>query len=126
MRYIDYDEYTSIGGTLDETTFNQVIVAACALVDRFTFKRLRDVETISENVAACIRDLCDYIYLNNSASNRAVASKSQSAGGVSESESYVTKSNEDLRAEMYDIVLNYLCIETDDNGTPLMYKGVRQ
>jgi hypothetical protein len=73
-------------------------------------------------VKACVRDLVEYI-ANNVSSGKAVASKSQSAGGVSESESYATKTTDEINAEMLCIVYDYLIGEKDDNGTPLMYRG---
>lgn len=123
MRYLTYDEYISIGGTLDKTAFERVIVAACMVVDRHTQKRLQAVYEPSEAVLACIRDLCEYIYRDNDLRGRQLASKSQSAGGVSESETYATKTGQEVNAEMCNIVYRYLSTETDDNGTPLMYRG---
>ena len=63
-------------------------------------------------------------YLANNVSGvKAVTSKSQSAGGVSESESYATKTDDDVNSEMLNIVYDYLETEKDDHGTPLMYRG---
>ena len=69
-----------------------------------------------------MRDLVEYL-ANNVSGIKAVTSKSQSAGGVSESESYATKTDDEINAEMLNIVYDYLATETDDNGTPLMYRG---
>lgn len=123
MRYLTYDEYINIGGTLDETSFKRVIVAACAVVDMYTQNRLQAAVEISEKVHYCVRDLCEYLDINNGMSYKAVTSKSQSAGGVSESESYATKSSDDVKAEMYNIVYMYLSTEYTEEGVPLMYKG---
>jgi hypothetical protein len=60
---------------------------------------------------------------NNVSSGKSVTSKSQSAGGVSESESYSNKTSDEINAEMLCIVYDYLISEKDDNGTPLMYRG---
>lgn len=123
MRYLTYDEYINIGGELEKTAFERVIIAASAVVDSYTQNRLHNVSELSEAVGACVRDLCEYIYANNSPKPQTVASKSQSAGGTSESETYAIKSNQDVRSDMYGIVYNYLYSECDDNGTPLMYRG---
>ena len=69
-----------------------------------------------------MRDLVEYL-ANNVSVVKAVTSKSQSAGGVSESESYATKTDDDVNSEMLNIVYDYLATEKDDNGTPLMYRG---
>lgn len=125
MRYLTYDEYINIGGTLDETAFERVVVAARAVVDMYTQNRLRASLEVSERVQCCVRDLCEYLDANNNTSHKAVTSKSQSAGGVSESENYAIKSSEDVRTEMYNIVYIYLSTETDNAGVPLMYRGCR-
>ena len=122
MQYLTYEEYTEIGGTLDLTAFKRNIDRACGFIDTHTQNRLQGVLEASQRVKACVRDLVEYI-ANNVSSGRAVASKSQSAGGVSESESYATKTIDEINAEMFCIVYDYLLNETDDFGTPLMYRG---
>ena len=122
MTYLTYEEYTEIGGTLEETAFKRNIDRACGFVDTHTFNRLQGVLSVSQGVKACVRDLVDYLAINVS-SGRVVSSKSQSAGAVSESENYATKTNDELNADMFNIVYDYLLGEKDDLGTPLMYSG---
>ena len=122
MQYLTYEEYTSIGGTLDSTAFARYIDRACGFVDLHTQSRLQSVLEVSQRAKACVRDLVEYLAANVS-SGKLVTSKSQSAGGVSESESYATKTTDEINAEMLCIVYDYLISETDDNGTPLMYRG---
>ena len=122
MQYLTYDEYQEIGGTLDLTAFNRNIDRACAFIDASTQNRLQSVLEVSTKVKACVRDLVEYL-ANNVSSGKAVTSKSQSAGGVSESESYATKTLDEINAEMLCIVYDYLATEKDDCGTPLMYRG---
>lgn len=121
MQYLTYEEYQEIGGTLDLTAFERNIDRACGFIDIHTFNRIQGVLAVSRRVKVCVRDLVEY--LANNVSGAAVTSKSQSAGGVSESESYATKTSEDSNAEMLDIVCGYLLFEKDDCGTPLMYRG---
>ena len=122
MIYLTYDEYVGIGGTLDLTAFNRNIDRACGFVDLHTKSRLQSVLEVSQRAKACVRDLVECL-ANNLSGAKAVTSKSQSAGGVSESESYATKTDDEINAEMLNIVYDYLATETDDNGTPLMYQG---
>ena len=122
MQYLTYEEYTEIGGALDLTAFKRNIDRACGFVDLHTQSRLQSVLEVSQRVKACVRDLVEYL-ANNVSGEKAVTSKSQSAGGVSESESYATKTNDEINAEMLNIVYDYLATEKDDNGTPLMYRG---
>ena len=122
MQYLTYEEYTEIGGTLDLTAFKRNIDRACAFIDASTQNRLQSVLEPSTKVKACVRDLVEYL-ANNVSSGKSVTSKSQSAGGVSESESYETKTADEINAEMLNIVYDYLASEADDRGTPLMYRG---
>ena len=122
MQYLTYEQYLNIGGELEETAFKRNIDRACSFVDLHTQNRLQSVSAVSDRVMACVRDLVDYLESNFS-SKKAVTSKSESAGGVSQSESYVSKSADETRAEMLNIVYDYLIMEKDKNGTPLMYRG---
>lgn len=122
MQYLTYEEYQEIGGTLDLTAFNRNIDRACGFVDLNTQSRLQSVLEASQRVKACVRDLVEYL-ANNMSSGKAVTSKSQSAGGVSESESYAAKTTDEINFEMLNIVYDYLATEKDDYGTPLLYRG---
>ena len=122
MQYLTYEEYTEIGGALDLTAFMRHIDRACGFVDLHTQSRLQSVLEVSARVKACVRDLVEYL-ANNVSSGKAVTSKSQSAGGVSENESYATKTTDEINFEMLNIVYDYLETEKDDYGTPLLYRG---
>lgn len=122
MQYLTYEEYQEIGGTLDLTAFVRNIDRVCGFIDLHTQSRLQSVLEVSQRVKACVRDCVEYLAANVS-SGKAVTSKSQSAGGVSESESYATKTLDEVNAEMLNIVYDYLAMEKDDCGTPLMYRG---
>lgn len=122
MQYLTYEEYLNIGGTLDLTAFSRNIDRACGFIDANTQNRLQSVLGVSQRVKACVRDLVEYL-ASNIANGKTVTSKSQSAGNVSESESYATKTAEDIGGEMGDILRDYLASETDDCGTPLLYRG---
>ena len=122
MQYLTYEQYKSMGGELNETAFLRNIDRACGFVDLHTQSRLQSVLEVSQRAKACVRDLVEYL-ANNVSGEKAVTSKSQSAGGVSESESYATKTDDDVNSEMLNIVYDYLATEKDDNGTPLMYRG---
>ena len=122
MQYLTYEEYIEIGGALDLTAFKRNIDRACGFVDLHTQSRLQSVLEVSQRAKACVRDLVECL-ANNVSGSKGVTSKSQSAGGVSESESYATKTDDEINAEMLNIVYDYLVTEKDDNGTPLMYRG---
>ena len=122
MQYLTYEEYNNIGGMLDLTAFNRNIDRACGIIDSHTFKRLHEMRDIPSQVKACARDLVDYL-ANNNLTIRTITSKSQSAGGVSESESYSEKTLEQMTAETTSIVYDYLSSVTDDYFVPVLYRG---
>ena len=122
MRYIEYQEYLNIGGVLDVTAFNRNIDRACGVIDNTTHNRIECMAEIPQRAKALCRDLVEYL-ARHSTSDMVVSSRSQSAGGVSESESYVTKTDTELQTEIDNMIADYLMAETDDNGTPLLYRG---
>lgn len=122
MRYIEYQEYLDIGGVLDSTAFNRNIDRACGIIDNATHNRVEYMAEVPQRAKALCRDLVEYL-ARYSTSDMVVSSRSQSAGGVSESESYVTKTDVELQADIDNMIADYLMAETDDNGTPLLYRG---
>lgn len=122
MRYIEYQEYSDIGGVLDSTAFNRNIDRACGIIDNATHNRIEYMAEVPQRAKALCRDLVEYL-ARYSTSDVVVSSRSQSAGGVSESESYVTKTEVELQADIDNMIADYLMAETDDNGTPLLYRG---
>ena len=120
MIYLTYEEYSNIGGRLDLTAFNRNIDRACAMIDNRTQSRLECFEEIPQIVKVVCADLIDYISTN--AVEKVITSKSQSAGGVSESESYATKTAEDYSADL-DRIFEPLSIVKTKNGVSITYRG---
>ena len=123
MVYLTYDEYKAIGGTLDLTAFNRNIDRACAMVDVRTQSRLKTFESIPDIVKVVCRDLVEYI-TENKVEKPNVSSRSQSAGGVSESESYTVKTAIDFSSDLDRIFEALIPVETA-NGVSIMYRGAQ-
>jgi hypothetical protein len=124
MLYLTYDEYINIGGnSLDLTAFQQNIDRACAMVDGRTKGRLAKFDEIPMLAKVVIRDTVDYISAN-SVQKPTISSKSQSAGGVSESESYNVKTAEDYSADL-DRIFEPLSTIFTANGVCLTYRGAK-
>ena len=121
MIYLTYDEYNAIGGICDLTAFNRNIDRACGIIDNATHNRIECMAEVPQRAKALCRDLVEYLVENNGV--KIVTSKSQSAGGVSESESYATKTADDVYGDIQNMVYDYLLNVTDDKGTPLLYRG---
>ena len=121
MTYLTYEEYSNMGGVLDLTAFNRNIDRACAMIDNRTQSRLECFVEIPQIVKVVCRDLIDYISAN-SVEKPIVTSKSQSAGGVSESESYATKTAEDFANDL-DRIFEPLSVVKTENGVSITYRG---
>ena len=123
MIYLTYEEYSNgLGGSLDLTAFNRFSDRAFGIVDNATHNRIDCMADVPQMAKALCRDLVEYLARNDS-TEIAVTSRSQSAGGVSESESYATKTADDVYGDIQNMLYDYLGAETDDNGTPLLYRG---
>ena len=122
MIYLTYDEYSAIGGICDLTAFNRNIDRACGIIDNATHNRIGCMAEVPQRAKALCRDLVEY-HARNDTPETAVTSRSQSAGGVSESESYATKTADDVYGDIQNMVYDYLLNVTDDKGTPLLYRG---
>ena len=121
MQYLTYEEYAEIGGALDLTAFNKNIDRVCAMVDIRTQERLAEFEVIPKIVKMVCFDLIEYVS-RNTVEKPFVTSKSQSAGGVSESESYAVKTAEDFANDL-DGIFEPLAVVKTKNGISLLYRG---
>lgn len=121
--YIDYGEYTSMGGVCDLSVFKRNIDRACAVIDAYTYDRVKNMDVVPLKVKSACRDLIEYYATNANVSEKNIASWSESAGTVSESISYQSKNASDVETDVRNIIFEYLWTVTDDNGTLVLYKG---
>lgn len=121
MIYLTYEEYKKIGGVLDLTAFKRNIERACAMIDIRTQSRLEKFGNIPQIVKIVCGDLVEYI-ATNTVDKSTVTSRSQSAGGVSESESYATKTAEDYANDLNKIFEPLALVKTRD-GISILYRG---
>ena len=122
MIYLTYDEYAEMGGICDLTAFNRNIDRACGIIDNATHNRIECMAEVPQRAKALCRDLVEYLARNDTI-EKTVTSRSQSAGGVSESESYANKTADDVYGDIQNMLYDYLGNEKDDKGTPLLYRG---
>ena len=120
MQYLTYEEYQEIGGTLDLTAFSRNIDRACAMIDNRTQSRLECFDEIPQIVKVVCADMVDYISTNTV--DKTITSKSQSAGGVSESESYAVKTADDFANDL-DRIFEPLGLVKTKNGIQIDYRG---
>ena len=134
--YLTYAEYTAMGGTLDETTFNDYCFEACAKVNWYTFNRLKNDTVIPEEVKRCVYKLIKLIEDMNKAAaidgtgensaGMVAGIASQSNDGVSIS--YNTLSAKDMlesaQAQVETTIEQYLTYVTNELGKKVLYRGM--
>lgn len=122
MIYLTYDEFEQMGGDCDLTAFNRSIDRACALIDNATHGRLAKMKEIPQQAKALCRDLVEY-FAGGYGASKQVSNRSESAGVISQSESYVIRSTEERAGEIDDMIKDYLLNVVDDNGNSVLYRG---
>lgn len=134
--YLLYSEYQNMGGTLDETLFNEFEFEAETQVDWYTFNRLRNEEEYPERLKRCMYALISLIYRVQQASmlgddgsgdsniNAAVAS--QSNDGVSISYNVMSAHDvvESSKTEIESIIQRYLQGVMNSLGRAVLYRGL--
>lgn len=120
--YLTYEEYRTLGGKLTQTAFMRIISRVSGIIASATHSRIDSMKVIPLQVKALTMDLIEYCVGNN-VNEKPISSKSQSANGVSESESYAVKSAKEQEVDIQGLIYDHLMSVKDDNGTPLLYRG---
>ncbi len=131
--YLTYAEYQNMGGTLDEAAFNDLEFEAEALVNWYTFNRLKNDTNIPDAVKRLVK------YLISTAQSKATmlnpdtetaisagAIASQSNDGVSISYNVLSAKDlmEALKTDSESIIRRYLQGVTNEAGRLVLYRGV--
>jgi hypothetical protein len=134
--YLTYLEYRNYGGTADETTFNDLEFEASSVVDWYTFNRLQNEKEYPEAVKRCVYKIIQYIVAQQqvngldtaSAQNNAEGAgiASQSNDGVSVSYNVLNAKDvvENSKAQIKQIVDQYLSAVKNSLGQKVLYRGV--
>ena len=132
--YLTYAEYQNMGGALDEATFNNLEFEAEALVNWYTFNRLKKDTTFPEelkrlmlyliNLANAKQSITDASGSGDGASDKAIAS--QTNDGVSISYNVLSAKDlmESIKTESADAIKMYLQGVMNEAGRQLLYRGV--
>ena len=132
--YLTYTEYTTMGGTLDEATFNDLEFEAEALINWYTFNRLKGDTTFPSEVKRLTKYLIDLaekqanlLGVSSSASaETGAAIASQSNDGVSVSYNVLNAAQlmESLKTQETDAINKYLQGVMNEAGRKLLYRGI--
>lgn len=137
--YLTYDEYSDMGGTLDETLFDTLRLDAQGYIDWYTFNRLWKeewrTEEIMERVKICMYQLIGLVatksnlitpQTNSAGININAQVSQQSNDGVSTT--YGVLSGELLfthaKKEIEDSINRYLAGVINSTGRKLLYRGL--
>lgn len=123
-QYLTYAEYQSYGGTASETAYPLLEFRARKRIDRLTFSRVQDMAEVPEAVKLCMMSLIEIdskMGVEAQVDNPVVTSFS--TDGYSESYGKAL-SVKDADKTMFASIRSVLWGETDDEGTPLLYRGL--
>ena len=135
--YLDFETYQNMGGTLEETTFNEYEFTAETLVDWYTFNRLKNETTYPEKLTQLMYNLVKSIQIKMDAltNNLAGADGSIKVGGITRqsndgvstefntvSSGYVIDQLSDKK--LGDMVKKFLNGEKNSLGQKLLYRGL--
>ena len=122
--YLTYQEYKSYGGELSETAFIPLEFKSRKRIDYLTDSRVQNMAAVPAAVK-----LCMYVLIGMESSvgrSEQAASPSVSSFNTDGySETYSQAMDADTaNAQMDALTKEYLYGEKDDNGTPLLYRGL--
>ena len=122
--YLTYSEYTEYGGSASKTDFTMLEFKARKRIDRLTASRVEKMKTVPKAVKLCVTSL---IEIDRKAGVEAQVNNpvvtSFNTDGYSESYGKAL-SVADAEKSMSATIKSMLWGETDDNGVPLLYRGV--
>ena len=125
MAYLTYEEYQNYGGRLTESDFTVAEFKARKRIDYLTDNRVQDMAQVPEAVRLCILTLIkadSKVGVDAQAENPLITSfntdgYSESYGSASDQAAALNKAaDRTVRSMLYG--------ELDDNGTPLLYRGL--
>lgn len=132
--YLTYDEYVNMGGTLEESVFNDFAYEAEALVNWYTFNRLKKYDVIPEEAKRCVKELIRLLNkkseLSGNADNGGTSAitagiASQSNDGVSISYNVLSASEaiDLMQDEIVRTIQIFLQGVTNELGQHLLFRG---
>lgn len=132
--YLTYTEYQSMGGTLDETTFNDYYFQAKALIDYVTFNRLVADTTFPIELKYCVFRLIKLVqqqtdalsmgWKSDGSTEPAIASQSNDGVSISYNVPRADILFSLTRNETEDMIRQYLVDVRNEAGRKVLYRGI--
>ena len=124
-QYLTYEEYTKYGGAESQAAFTLLEFKARKRIDYLTASRVQGMEAVPESVKLCMMTLIN-MDAKVGVEAQAVNPQMTSFNTDGYSESYGNAlSADDAARQMDKQIVAMLYGEKDDNGVPLLYRGVR-
>ena len=129
-QYLTYNEYLDLIGdsgssAIEETPFNLLEYNARMKIDERTFGRLKNQETIPQEVKLCVLNLIEIIKNYESYNQTKKGITSESIDGYSIQYAGANKSiTEAMEKEQNDTINTYLCNILVDN-VPVLFRGIK-
>lgn len=136
--YLTFADYQNMGGTLDETAFNEFEFEAEAIINWYTFNRLKKDTTYPDELGKCMFALIKFAQAKQAAMTpgESISGESEAGAGVTiasrsndgVSVSYNVMSAHDLfdtlKKESEQTVKMYLNGVVNELGRKVLYKGL--
>lgn len=120
-QYLTYQEYLTLGGTLEETPFNLLEYDARKEIDERTKRRFIEIGNEYEEIKMCVYNLIPIIKSYENTQNKAISS--ENTEGYSVSYGTPQKSySEAKNSEINDVIYKYL-YGVIVNGEHALYMG---
>lgn len=123
-QYLTYEEYQSLGGSLDQTPFNLLEFEARKRIDLRTQNRLKDIDEIPQEVKLCIFNMINTIQTYANEQNKNVSSERVGEYSVAYS-SNIKELVQSKETELGDIIMNDL-YGLIVNNEHVIYNGVKE
>jgi len=133
--YLTYEEYQNMGGTLDETTFDDLEFQAEALINWYTFNRLKNDTVFPEELKRLMKYLIGLAYSKSGMLDASGSGNSDNAGkmiasqsndGVSISYNILSAKDamDSIKSEGESAIQQYLQGVMNEAGRKLLYRGL--
>ena len=130
-RYLTYEDYKALNGTLEEEQFNPLEFKAEIMVDWYTFNRLAKDTTFDNKVPLCVKEIIDIFQRLENAkqglnADGSVSIVKQSNDGVSTDYNALSPSEtiDKAKKEIEETIKTYLYKVKNEAGKIILYRGI--
>lgn len=116
-KYLTYDKYEELGGTVPSKSFDILEYKAEKQIDALSFGRFKNLEEYPQELEMCVYELVNMFYQENNAGN--IASETDGNYSVT----YKSESKQETSNNVRNTIQMWL-LDTKVDGVPALYSGV--